>query len=127
MLRRKLKYSTKLAPVAALFIFAAVGTVAAHHGWSHYDGSKTLNLTGVIRESRYNNPHGFVRLQVDGEQGKVWYVVLAPPARMERRGLKRGMLRAGTTATVVGYPHRQKPDEMRAERITIGDKTTELR
>jgi hypothetical protein len=37
------------------------------------------------------------------------------------------MLTAGTMATVVGYPNRTDPDEMRAERITIGDKTAELR
>jgi hypothetical protein len=36
-------------------------------------------------------------------------------------------LKAGTTATVVGYPHREKADEMRAERITIDGKTVELR
>jgi hypothetical protein len=28
---------------------------------------------------------------------------------------------------VVGYPNRSKPEEMRAERITIDGKTTELR
>jgi hypothetical protein len=37
------------------------------------------------------------------------------------------MLQAGTTVTVVGYPHRSESDEMRAERITINDKTVELR
>ena len=104
-----------------------IGTAAAHHGWSSYDESKVLKLKGVIRESGYSSPHGFARLQVDGKQGKVWYVVLAPPARMQGRGLTREMLKEGTTATVVGYPHREKAEEMRAERITIGDKTTELR
>jgi hypothetical protein len=29
--------------------------------------------------------------------------------------------------TVVGYPNRNKPDEMRAERITFDGKTVELR
>jgi len=33
----------------------------------------------------------------------------------------------GTSATVVGYPNRTEQDEMRAERITIAGKTTELR
>ena len=114
--------------LAALVLgIASTGAVAAHHGWSSYDESKTLNMTGVIREYGYDNPHGFVRLQVDGEQGKVWHVVLAPPSRMQSRGLSREMLKEGTTATVVGYPHRQKADEMRAERITVGDHTTELR
>jgi hypothetical protein len=37
------------------------------------------------------------------------------------------MLNPGTRATVVGYPHRTEPEEMRAERITIAGKTTELR
>ena len=32
-----------------------------------------------------------------------------------------------TTATVVGYPNRTNPQEMRAERITIEGKTVELR
>ena len=113
------------AAMALAFILA--GTALAHHGWSHYDSSKPLTLTGVIRESGYENPHGFVRLQADGGQGRTWLVVLAPPSRMQQRGLPSSALKTGTTATVVGYPHRTESDEMRAERITIGDKTTELR
>jgi len=45
---------------------------------------------------------------------------LAPPSRMENRGLAREMLAKGTGAAVHGYPNRNKPDEIRAERITIG-------
>ena len=37
------------------------------------------------------------------------------------------VIKAGVTATVVGYPNRTDVDELRAERITIGAKTTELR
>jgi hypothetical protein len=33
----------------------------------------------------------------------------------------------GKRASVHGYPHRTKADEMRAETITIEGKTTELR
>ena len=102
-------------------------TALAHHGWSDYDSDKTLNLTGVIKESGYANPHGFIRLQVGGEKGKTWMVILAPPSRMERRGLTREALKVGASATVVGYPHREKADELRAERITIAGKTVELR
>jgi hypothetical protein len=46
---------------------------------------------------------------------------------MERRGLGKGQLKPGATATVEGYPNRDKPEEMRAERITIDGKTIELR
>lgn len=122
-----LRQKSRLLPVAFMIGIAFIGTVAGHHGWSNYDETKTLNLTGVIRESGYSHPHGFARLQVNGERGKTWYVVLAPPTRMQGRGLTREMLKDGTTATVVGYPHRKKAGEMRAERITINGQTTELR
>ena len=112
----------------ALLIFLAItATAMAHHGWSGYDSDKTLNLTGTIMESGYDNPHAFVKLKVAGEHAKIWTAILAPPSRMQARGLERDALKAGATATVVGYPSRTNPDELRAERITINGKTTELR
>lgn len=99
----------------------------AHHGWGGYDANTTLDLTGVIRESSYTNPHGQIRLQVGGDAGKTWLVVLAPPSRMNSRGLSEEMLQVGATVAVVGYPHRENTDEMRAERITVEGKTVELR
>jgi len=114
---------TKVLAIVALAI-AAPAVVVAHHGWSEYDSGQVLTLTGTIREAGYEHPHGFVHLV---SNGKTWRVVLAPPSRMENRGLARERLTAGATATVVGYPNRSDPQEMRAERITIAGKTTELR
>jgi hypothetical protein len=95
---RRLLLATLLAlPVAGL----------AHHGWSEYDSSKLLKLSGKIVEAGYEHPHGHVR--------------------MENRGLPKEWLKAGASATVEGYPNRNKPEEMRAERITINGKTVELR
>jgi hypothetical protein len=103
---------------------AAPLAVSAHHGWSEYDSSKVLKLTGKIVESGYEHPHGHIRFEAPG---KTWMVTLAPPSRMENRGLPKEWLKAGATATVEGYPNRNKPEEMRAERITINGKTIELR
>ena len=108
----------------AVLPLAATAPTLAHHGWGGYDNSKVLNLTGVIKESTYEHPHGTVKLTVDD---KTWEVVPAPPSRMEIRGLSKAMLAVGTRATVVGYPHRNDPVELRAERITINGKTVELR
>jgi hypothetical protein len=115
----------RLTLVLALTVVVSLASTApGHHGWSGYDASKEMTVTGVIREAGYEHPHGYVKLDAGG---KVWRVVLAPPTRMENRGLSRDMLKPGATATVVGYPNRTDPEEMRAERITIGAKTTELR
>ena len=107
--------------IAALALAAAAH---AHRGWSEYDSTKTLNLTGVIRESGYEHPHGHIRLETPG---KTWLVVLAPPSRMQSRGLPADALKPGRQASVVGYPNRTKPEEMRAERIITDGKTVELR
>ena len=96
----------------------------AHHGWSEYDNSKTLKLTGSIVESGYEHPHGHVRLKTPD---KTWLVILAPPSRMENRGLARAEIAKGKKVTVEGYQNREKPEEMRAERITAAGKTIELR
>ncbi|WP_338765227.1 DUF6152 family protein [Massilia sp. METH4] len=110
--------------LAVALALGAAATAFAHHGWSEYDADKPLTLTGTITESGYSQPHGHVALKT---ADKTWHVVLAPPSRMESRGLPKEALAAGGQATVVGYPHRSKGDELRAERITIRDKTTELR
>ena len=100
------------------------GGAIAHHGWSEYDSSKLLKLSGKILEFGYEHPHGYIRLETPG---KVWLCVLAPPSRMENRGLAKDLLKPGAPATLEGYANRAKPEEMRAERITVGGKTVELR
>lgn len=110
----------RFALLAALIAAPAL----AHHGWSEYDADRPLKLSGTIEKSGYEHPHGFVHLKTDT---KTWTVVLAPPTRMQNRGLPPDMLSPGNKATVYGYPNRNKPEEMRAERITVGEKTTELR
>jgi hypothetical protein len=61
------------------------GVALAHRGWSGYDSSKVLTLTGTIRAAGYEHSHGFVKLETPG---KMWLVVvLAPFSRAENRGL----------------------------------------
>jgi hypothetical protein len=110
--------------IGVIGMLLGVGGVCAHHGWSGYDSSQTLSLSGTIQESGYEHPHGYVKLIVPE---KVWFVVLAPPSRMENRGLPRSMLAAGVQVSVEGYPSRSDPNEMRAERIVVNGKTVELR
>ena len=110
--------------VAAVLLVLPSAAAVAHHGWSGYDQGTPLNVTGTIKEAGYEHPHGHVRLET---RDKTWLVTLAPPSRMERRGLPAANLKPGTEATVVGYPSRSDPNEMRAERIVIGGKTVELR
>ena len=115
----------KLRPLAfALLVAGLPLAAAAHHGWGGYDSTRLVTLSGTIEQSGYTNPHGELRLR---SADKSWRITLAPPYRMENRGLPAGMIAVGKTATVEGYVSKSDPDELRAERITVDGKTTELR
>jgi hypothetical protein len=110
--------------IAAVFLSAAT---ILHHGWANYDQDTELEETGIILDNDIGNPHTYIDLEVIDDD-KVWEVVLAPLTRMRNRGLTDdSMLAVGDTVTVVGYPHRTIENEMRAERIIIGDTVIELR
>jgi len=107
-----------------VLLFCGPGMVLAHHGWSDYDNTKELTLTGTIVESKYENPHATVRLKT---ADRTWFAWLAPVFRMEARGMNGEMVKVGSTVTLVGYPSTTKKDELRVERIIVNGKPTELR
>lgn len=115
----------RAALLAPLTLFALVAPPAhAHHGWAGYDIDRPVTLTGTVIASAWENPHGTLRLAVDDH---VWLVTLAPPHRMQNRGLAPDDLRTGAKVTVTGSPRRTAAFELRAERITIDSRATELR
>lgn len=124
MVKQGLMHAAITAASIATFLTVDASEASAHHGWSEYNRQQTLNVTGEIQQVSYGNPHTTIQLKAGD---KVWRAVLAPPSRMERRGLPQGALKPGQTVKLVGYPHRSDANEMRAERIIVGDRTVELR
>jgi len=132
-------WRTRLALVlvmAATFLAIGVASASAHHGWTGYDSNTLLILSGRITEVDYRNPHVQVILEVPSEpeeDGTIedppeyLLVVLAPPARSESRGMPREMFEPGVEAMVEGYLHQTQDRELRAERITLGTISVELR
>ena len=109
--------------IAAASMLVAGGALA-HHGWGSYDASKPFTIRAPVENLRWQNPHVHVDVK---HQGGTWEAVLAPPFRMEARGLKPEMIKAGTMVALEGYASTRVEREMRAERITVNGKTVELR
>lgn len=112
-----------------ILIAAAVATMLpaglqAHHGWSSYDATKVLNVSGKFKTVSWTNPHGTATMDW---KGKRWNVILAPTGRMEARGLTQAMIAPGKPIKLVGYPRLDGTAEMRIERVIAGGKTVELR
>lgn len=111
--------------IRSLALSGLIATPAlAHHGWSSYDSAKMFTIEGLVLEASYANPHGSIYLE---HEGKRWEIVLAPPSRMGARGLEEADIAVGKTVKAEGYPSTRVATEMRAERITAGPKTVELR
>ena len=110
--------------VCVLATAASIGAASAHHGWGSYDAAKPITISASVETLVWADPHTHVMLK---HQGAVWEATLAPLFRMQARGLSEEMLKPGTTVAVEGYPSTRGEHEMRAERITVGGKTVELR
>jgi len=101
--------------IGALFAVPA----AAHHGWSGYEDSIT-EITGTVESSvSLAGPHATMQVRADGQ---LWNVVLAPPPRTAKAGLKDGMIPVGETVTVHGNRHRDPQKfEIKTSRLTWKD------
>ena len=102
----------------------AGGGALAHHGWGSYDAGQKLTVSSAVQHVAWQNPHVHVHVT---HEGATWEAVLAPPFRMDARGLTPALIKAGTRVQVEGYPSTGTPRELRAERITVAGKTYELR
>lgn len=116
-----MKKAAVLLTAAAL---AGVGTASAHHGWGSYDASKVVVIDGKVLESAYEFPHGEIVMELGGKQ---WTVTLAPPSRMQSRGLARDDIAVGKVVKAEGYASTARQNEMRAERVTVSGKVIEMR
>lgn len=102
-------------------IFAVAAAVAAipasaHHGWSWTTGDN-IDLTGVIKSVSLGNPHGIVRVDVEGEE---WTVEVGQPWRNDRAGLQDGDLAEGVELRVIGEPSADIDDRrVKAERLYL--------
>jgi hypothetical protein len=100
-----------------LGLFFQTGTLLAHHGWSWTTGGN-IDLTGVITSAQLGNPHGVLRVDVEGN---VWTLEVGQPWRNERAGLKDGDLAKGVEIRAIGEPSEDASKKrMKVERLYLG-------
>jgi hypothetical protein len=107
--------------IAAIVIGFALpnGAALAHHGWAWTTG-KNIELAGVIKEVKLGNPHGVLKLDVDGV---TWAVEVGQPWRNSQAGLQDGDLAEGVAIRAIGEPAADASDKrLKAERLFIGDR-----
>ena len=122
MHQEQMRHGRTLALVGALLtlVLWTRAPVQAHHGWEGYR-SENFELTGVVESPvSLGGPHASMKIRVDGQ---LWNVLLAPPPRTERAGLKTGTIPVGATVTAYGHRHKnEKTLEIKTERLRWNDR-----
>jgi hypothetical protein len=99
-------------------------TVPSKWDWPSFDLAKSQQYSGVIKSLNWESPLATAAIDV---AGATWNVVLAPPVRMDFRGLVKEDLAPGTAVVFEAVPSRHTANELRAQTLTLGKTKTELR
>jgi hypothetical protein len=95
------------------FLLAAVFTalpVFAHHSTvAIYDGSRRVEVTGVITSISWRNPHGRIMLDVLDENAKTveWEAEVASSTVLRNRKVRDDVIKVGDRITIAGEPSRR--------------------
>lgn len=96
----------------------------AHHGFSsEFDGSKPMELKGVVTKVEWANPHVYFYIDVKDSSGKVvnWGCETAGPGSLHRQGWTQNSLKVGDQVIVDGYPAKDGSKLADARNVTLAD------
>ena len=88
-------------------VLAAYGTaVSAHHSGAMFDNTKVVEVSGVVKEFQYTNPHSWLIIDVANDDGSVstWGFEAEGPSTLMRAGIRKSDLSPGTKITIRGNP-----------------------
>lgn len=90
---------------AVLFVVLAAVPALAHHGGASYD-TKTIVLTGTVKQFQFTNPHSWIQLDVRDQTGKVveWSVEWGSPNSLSRDGVRPSTFPVGAKVTLQVHP-----------------------
>jgi hypothetical protein len=79
---------------------------AAHHSAAMFDDKVVVTLEGTVTHFDYVNPHSWLYINVESEDGTVteWGFELDAPPRLRRLGISPNFWREGDRVTVAARP-----------------------
>ena len=112
---------------ALTLVVGLTASVAAHHSPAAFEATKTVTLTGTVKEFRWQNPHTWIEVLVPNDKGQevLWAVELTSPTYLVKNGWKSSTLKPGDKVTVVGRPLKSgEPGSAIFTSVTLADGRT---
>jgi hypothetical protein len=98
--------------VGALWSIGAAAGASAHHSAAQFDFKNTVNLTGIVKEATFSNPHTRILLEVTDDERGTRDIEFEGRSRnnMHRQGFRPGMIKVGDKITIRIWPMRDGSD-----------------
>jgi len=92
-------------PLGVLAVCMSAGALQAHHSLANFDTTKAVRVKGAIVEFHRINPHSFILLDQQGENGQTrrWAIEGPSSLQLDRRGFAKDGLKPGDVVEVCGY------------------------
>lgn len=94
--------------IAVAFILTISTVSFAHHSGAGVDRTKSVSITGTLKEFKWANPHSWMEIEVPNDKGgtDLWAVEMNPPSFLVRAGWRSNSVKPGDKVTVVVRPFR---------------------
>lgn len=98
-------YRSVCSLIGACLLGFAIPSLGHHSFAAVFDASTTVDVTGTVTEVEWMNPHAWIHLDVENEEGEVerWSFELGSPNGLIRRGWSRGTIKPGDEISISGY------------------------
>jgi hypothetical protein len=92
----------RILTAAGLAAVMAAGPAAAHHSAAMFDMTKTVTITGVVKEFQWTNPHTWIQVVVTGPAGKAteWSIESQSTGTLSRQGWRPKTFKPGDKVSV---------------------------
>jgi hypothetical protein len=109
--------------ILTLTAIAALPALAHHSFAAEYDSAQPVTLKGILTKIEWTNPHSWIYIEVQGDDGKVtnWAVEFGAPNALLRRGLRKSDFPTGVELTVKGYRAKDASATINAASVKLPD------
>jgi hypothetical protein len=110
-----------------LFVFAscvvAPTAALAHHSYTEYDDTRTVEIEGKLVDVQWQNPHARIRVEVASAAGLVtWDIESSPLNYLRRMQVPLEVYRLGSTVKVAGWPSKRSDVRMYGTNLLSSDR-----
>jgi len=119
-------FSLRRAGCAASLLLVAT-LVQAHHSSAMFDSSREIEIKGVVKVYKFENPHVNIVVTVKDERSggtTDWFVEAASVRGLAMAGWRKSTLKVGDSITIVGRPLRDGQPGASMVKATLADGTT---